>query len=99
MSVKQRQWLYYGCLISCTYRPPSIYKYSLLYTFFFSFLLPHKSWRCSNTLPQSPLRDLLVDVAIWTALDKETGKREDKKDRRASSIYQSSNVNGYIIAT
>ena len=78
--------------------PPPVYKYSLLYTFLSSFLLPYKSWRCSNTLPQSPLRDLLVDVAIWTVLDEETGKREDRKDGGASSKCQLSNVNSYIIA-
>ena len=42
--------------------------------------------------------DLLVDIAISTALNKKIGKREDRKDKRASSIYQSNNVNGYIIA-
>jgi len=78
--------------------PPPVYKYSLLYTFLSSFLLPHKSWRRSNTPPQSPLRDLLVDVAIWTASDEETGEREDRKDRGASGMCQSSNVNGYIMA-
>ena len=40
----------------------------------------------------------MVDMAIWIALDEETGKRKDRKDGGASSIYQSSNVNGYIIA-
>ena len=45
--------------------PPSVYKYSLFYTFLSSFfLLPYRSWRCFNTPPQSPLRDLLVDVTI-----------------------------------
>ena len=75
--------------------PPPIYKYSLLYTFLSSFLLPYRSWRCSNTPPQSPLRDLLVDVAIWTASDEEMGKRENRKDGGASSVYQSSNINSY----
>ena len=65
--------------------PPSVYKYSLLYTFLSSFLLPYKSQRCFNTPPQSPLRDLLVDVAIQIVLDEETGEREDRKDKRASS--------------
>ena len=37
----------------------------------------------------------MVDVAIWTASDEETGEREDRKDGGASSVYQSSNVNGY----
>ena len=78
--------------------PPPIYKYSLLYTFLSSFLLPYKSWRCFNTPPQSPLRDLLVDMAIQTALDKETGKKEDRKDGGASSKCQLSNINSYIIA-
>jgi len=63
--------------------PPPVYKYSLLYTFLSSFLLPYKSWRCSNT-PQSLLRDLLVNIAIWIVLDKEIGEREDRKDRGAS---------------
>ena len=40
----------------------------------------------------------MVDVAIWTVLDEEIGKREDKKDRGAFSKYQLSNINGYIIA-
>ena len=78
--------------------PPSIYKYSLLYTFLSSFLLPYKSQRCSNTPPQSPLRDLLVYIAIQTALDKKTGERENKKDKRASNRCQSSNINSYIMA-
>jgi len=78
--------------------PPFIYKYFLFYTFLSSFLLLHKSWRCFNTPPQSLLRDLLVDVAIWTVLDEEIGKREDRKNRGASGRCQSSNVNGYIIA-
>ena len=64
--------------------PPPVYKYSLLYIFLSSFLLLYKSWRCFNTPPQSPLRDLLVDVAIQTVLDEETGKREDRKDKGAS---------------
>ena len=78
--------------------PPPVYKYSLLYTFLSSFLLSYKSQRCFNTPPQSPLRDLLVDVVIQTASDKETGEREDRKDKKASGKYQSSNVNGYIMA-
>ena len=61
-------------------------------------LLPYKSWRYFNTPPQSPLRDLLVNVAIWTVSDKETGEKEDRKDRGASSKCQLSNVNSYIIA-
>ena len=95
--VEQRYWLYYGCLISYAYRPPPVYKYSLLYTFLSSFL-PYKSQRCSNTPPQSLLRDLLVNIAIQTALDNEMGKREDRKDGGASGRCQLSNVNVYIIA-
>ena len=69
--------------------PPPVYKYSLLYTFLFSFLLPYKSQRCFNTPPQSPLRNLLIDIAVQTALD-EIGKREDKKDggKYKGSIYR-----------
>ena len=91
--------LYYQYLLNyMLIGPPLIYKYSLLYTFLSSFLLLYKSWRCSNTPPQSPLRDLLVDVAIQTALDEETGKRENRKDKGASSRCQSSNINSYIMA-
>ena len=68
-------------------RPPFIYKYFLLYTFLFSFLLPYKSQRYFNTPPQSPLRDLLVDIVIQIVLDKETGKKENRKDKGTSSIY------------
>ena len=78
--------------------PSPVYKYSLFYIFLFSFLLLYKSWRCFNTPPQSPLRDLLVDVVIWIVLDEKIGKREDRKDRGVYSKYQLSNVNGYIIA-
>ena len=109
-----RDTLYFGKQLSLSYirilcyqylpnyilvGPSPIYKYSLFYTFFFSFLLPYKSQRCSNTPPQSLLRDLLVNIAIQTASDKETGKREDRKDREAFSKYQSSNINSYIMAT
>ena len=89
--VEQRHQLYYGCLISYTYRPPPVYKYSL-YTFLSSFL-PYKSQQYSNTPPQSLLMDLLVNIAIQTVLDKETGEREDRKDGGTSSKCQSSNVN------
>ena len=34
-------------------------------------------------------------MAIWIVSDEEIGKREDRKDKGASSVYQSSNVNGY----
>ena len=40
----------------------------------------------------------MVDVAIWTASDEETGEREDRKDGGAYGRCQSSNVNGYIMA-
>jgi hypothetical protein len=68
--------------------PSPVYKYSLLYTFLF-FFFPYKSQRCFNTPPQSPLRDLLINIVVWTALD-ETGKRENKKDGRRyrGSIYR-----------
>ena len=78
--------------------PPPVYKYFFFYTFLFSFLLPYKSQRCFNTPSQSPLRDLLVDVAIQITSDEETGERENRKDRGAFSRYQLSNINSYIIA-
>ena len=91
--------LYYQYLLNyMLVGPLPVYKYSLLYIFLFSFLLLYKSWRCFNTPPQFPLRDLLVNIAIQTALDEETGERKDRKDRGASSRYQLSNVNSYIIA-
>ena len=100
LSLSYTRILYYQYLPNYILVGPSpVYKYSLLYIFLSSFLLSYKSQRCFNTPPQSPLRDLLVDIAIQIALDEETGEREDRKDKGAFSKCQSSNVNSYIIAT
>ena len=93
--VKQRYQLYYSCLISYTYRPLPIYS---LYTFLSSFL-PYKSQRYSNTPLYSPLRDLLVDVVIQTASDKEMGEKEDIKYRGTSGMYLLSNINSWFLSS
>ena len=65
--------------------PPPVYKYSLLYTFLSFFLLSYKSQRCSNTPPQSLLRDLLVNVVIQIVLDDKIGERG--QEGRRSLLY------------
>ena len=66
--------------------PTPVYKYSLLYTFLSSFLLPYKSQRCSNTPPQSLLRDLLVNIVIQIVLDNKIGDRGQEEWRSLQYI-------------